>query len=789
MMRLQRTLRILAILALLAALVNPSVPGESRARCRFYVVDLSESFTAVEGWPGALSRERVVEMINFDLRRLDSRDFAAVVSFGRSVQFQAMPAPAARIGVIESVKPPDDATGSKLAAALEACRAHLPPGTVGEAVVFTDGAISDSEPELAAAAAATGLEVILVPTGLGFARDARIVSIEHPPRVRPGEPFWVKVGATATVDGPATIAVEDKSESVHLVAGATVFVRIEGVRPSQRAVTLNLQLEGEDVCPENNQVRLDIPVETDQPRVLLLHHGESALPELLAGFQVETSHTVRTPSDYAAVILENVPARRLSEHQMNLLREYVEDFGGGLLIIGGPEAYGGEYLDTPLDALSPLRAVPDDKRAVVFVLDVSGSMGREIEPGRRRIDLLKEAAARAAKVLSPDDWVAIVKIPETGQPVLPLGRYEHGERFSQALDALKVESYTNILAALKDAGLRVLKDVEEGVKKHVVLVTDGETEEKEEDFKALAGSFRSGGVEGTLVLTAEPSKLGVMGWPTTVASDFRKLPEILRAALKARAGLFAVDANATPAPGSWMGAGVEPFTLPSINRTTARLAAEVMISSEAGPVGAFRPVRTGGCAALALGTNQSWVGAQREPVGRVIRNCVERLASNRDAPLYVQTIPGGDGLRIRIAPGRGQVPESLGSVEASFKHLLSGRSAERAARLIRVDAKTFEGTLPDLGPGTYVLDVHALKARGHAVRLYGSELERVGIDAASMARMARLPGWRVTPNFSQFSTGPVTRAAAVDLPLRPWLGALGLALFVAQLLVGAFWKR
>lgn len=790
MNRVQIALKVLVLLLLAAALANPTIPAESRRRCRFYLVDLSDSVQAVESAAGAVGRERIVEMVNYDLRKLGPRDLAAIATFGRTIRFLALPAPAASLGVIETLAPPEDTTATYLVPALEACRTHLPPGTVGEVVVFTDGALFDSEEEVAAATATLGFPVYLVPVSPANPPDARIVSVEHPPRVRVGQPFAVRVGMTATVDSPATLEVGDRKLPVQLVAGSTVFSKVEGVRSSHRALVVTLELEGmEDACPENNQVRLDLPVETERPRVLVVRGAESRLPELLTGFDVEVSTSLRTPSDYSVIVLENLPARRLTPAQMEALREYVEDFGGGLLVLGGPEAYGGEYLDTSLEAILPLRPVPDDRRAVVFVLDVSGSMAREVEAGRKRIDVLKESVAQAVRVLSPEDWVAVVKIPETGQPVLPLVRLEDGSRFARAVEGLQVETFTNIVDALKDAGLRILRDVEEGVRKQIVLMTDGETEEKAEEFQRLAGELKAAGVQGLLVQWSEEKTLDALGWPSVKLTDIRRLPDALRAALRTDAGLFATGAKIESIPESWMTRGIDPFVAPRINRTTARIAAQVMIRSDKGPVGAFRPGRTGGCVALTVGTDAAWAGAHGEAIGRMIRNCVERLASGREAPLHVRTVPGADGIRIRVSLGRGRPPEGLGSVEAAYKHLLTGRSGPRPARLRRVDSKTFEGILPDLGPGTYLLDIHALGARGYAVRLYGAELERVGIDAPRLAGLARIPGWKLVANFTRFAAAPPTRAAAVDRPLRPWLVGLGLVLFLAQLLLGAFWRR
>ena len=78
----------------------------------------------------------------------------------------------------------------------------------------------------------------------------------------------------------------------------------------------------------------------------------------------------------AVIVLNNVPANAMSAAQAQRLEQYVRDLGGGLLILGGDQAFAaGGYDGSPISAISPLASTPPTPAAHwVFLLDASGSM-------------------------------------------------------------------------------------------------------------------------------------------------------------------------------------------------------------------------------------------------------------------------------------------------------------------------------------------------------------------------------------------------------------------------------
>src|SRR5437899_13109087 len=83
---------------------------------------------------------------------------------------------------------------------------------------------------------------------------------------------------------------------------------------------------------------------------------------------------------------------------MTMIRDYVRDQGGGLIMVGGEESFGlGGYYRTPIEEALPVtmevkQKVEIPSLAVVLSIDRSGSMAMSTDEKVTKLDLAKEAS-------------------------------------------------------------------------------------------------------------------------------------------------------------------------------------------------------------------------------------------------------------------------------------------------------------------------------------------------------------------------------------------------------------
>ncbi|HKJ09006.1 MAG TPA: vWA domain-containing protein [Gammaproteobacteria bacterium] len=121
----------------------------------------------------------------------------------------------------------------------------------------------------------------------------------------------------------------------------------------------------------------------------------------------------------------------------------------------------------------PAQAQPPSHKsvAVVLLMDSSGSMLRT-DPHRLRVPAAKLLMA----LLSPADRVGLISFSDNGYPVLPLtpAGLRHKKRLFGAADKVSSKgAYTNLYAALAQGQLMLQNEAPAGMRKILVLMSDG----------------------------------------------------------------------------------------------------------------------------------------------------------------------------------------------------------------------------------------------------------------------------------------------------------------------------
>src|SRR6185295_10352491 len=132
-----------------------------------------------------------------------------------------------------------------------------------------------------------------------------------------------------------------------------------------------------------------------------------ALDAVLTGAGYRVTHVVpeRVPqtsgalAPFAGVVLDDVSAERLTSAAAEALAAYVEDAGGGLLMLGSARSLAlSGYPTTPLERIIPVDLRPRaGQRAtsvdLVLVFDKSGSMA-DLSDGVPKIEIARQAVMR-----------------------------------------------------------------------------------------------------------------------------------------------------------------------------------------------------------------------------------------------------------------------------------------------------------------------------------------------------------------------------------------------------------
>jgi hypothetical protein len=214
---------------------------------------------------------------------------------------------------------------------------------------------------------------------------------------------------------------------------------------------------------------------------------------------------------YDLLVLDNVPAFKLSHAKMETIEKYVRDLGGGLLVIGGSQSYGaGGYFRTPLERVLPVDMRPPARLemphvALLFVLDKSGSMGAGGE-GSTKLDLAKAAAIAAADIMNPTDQVGILAFDASWDWTLPFRQVGKGDWISDRLASLQSDGGTDLYKAMVEAYRGIA--AKPAAIKHVIVLSDGLTDKA--DFHALVGRMAHDGITVSTVSVGSDADVQLM---------------------------------------------------------------------------------------------------------------------------------------------------------------------------------------------------------------------------------------------------------------------------------------
>jgi Ca-activated chloride channel family protein len=504
---------------------------------------------------------------------------------------------------------------SNLQAALEFAGAILPAEQPGRIVLLSDGVwTAGRDPaEAAASLASRGVEIDVVPAAPETRPEVGVVRLDVPSGVRVGEVFDLSATVQAAVPTPgARLRLYQNHLLVSeirrdLTAGENTVV-FPNVQAGEGLALYEVEVEAEaDTRSENNRKKVGV-AHGGAPKVLIVdsqpEQSESLASALKStGFLAEVRPPRGFPSEMAElqtfdlVLFSDAAAMDFSEGQMKLLEDWVKNFGGGFLMIGGEASFGaGGYFRTPLATLLPVRIEREERDetpvvALLVILDRSGSMSAPAG-GQTKMALANEGASLALEVLQGKDLFGVFAVDTRVQDVVPLGRISDREAAMRSIAGITaggggIYIYTSLAEALprlRDAAARI---------KHIILFSDAaDAEEKNAGHLGEAAGPGTSALDLAAAMLASRITLSVVA----LGNDQDKDTAFLRQLAAQGGGRFYLTADATTLP--------RLFTLETMRATESSLREDAFLAVPKGSPEMLRGVDWAS-APLLLGFNVS----------------------------------------------------------------------------------------------------------------------------------------------------------------------------------------
>lgn len=403
---------------------------------------------------------------------------------------------------------------SNLQLAVQQAAAMVPEGLVPHVVLLTDGI--ETSGRLANLAASHTISTVPLPSSV--LPEIQVSGVSSPDSIDVGETFSIVAEVTSNVSTTAEIELFDDEfrvadRRVQLQPGSnqiafkhvldetsTLTIRVTAMSHPEEpdAAATNAPVPNPPVAnaPAPNAKTADAVVDTNLENnsagkivtvdgatsVLIIDRQADGLRDLTFALQQQQIEVEIVPpagwpknlselQKFDTVVLSDVPAAAASESQMELLKTWVRDFGGGLVMLGGENSFGlGGYYGTAIEEILPVTCDFQEKEeepglAMMMVIDKSDSMTGQ------KIDSARQAAAAAVELLTERDQIGVVAFDGSPFWVSDLVSASQQAQVVDRIARIQLGGGTNLYPALQEAFGR-LRTASSKLK-HILILTDG----------------------------------------------------------------------------------------------------------------------------------------------------------------------------------------------------------------------------------------------------------------------------------------------------------------------------
>jgi len=396
--------------------------------------------------------------------------------------------------------------GTDLTLAMQQALAQLDPSYGGRILVFTDGIVTGKDPASQfVGVSQAGKRADIVPVSSGDQSEVQVIGVNAPAKVHVGEPFPLHVTVQSREKTVANVdvyvnGVRTHEEKVSLNTGEN-HLRFRQVPGDERVLRFSVQVQAEADTFVDNNTGYALVRTGGKPKVLLIESRPQDGKHLRWALQKEDiemeirsvrgiPRSVADLQNFDLMLFSDVPATDLTAEQMEMVRAYVRDLGGGFIMLGGDNSFGlGGYYKTVIEEILPVRTDFERERetpslGMVLVIDKSGSMGGQ------KMELAKEAAKAAAELLDARDQLGVLAFDGQSRWVSEIHNAADRDYIIDRISSLQAGGGTDMGPALSAAYSALEMAVAK--LKHVIVLTDGHSTPA--NFYDLVTAMRSSGI-------------------------------------------------------------------------------------------------------------------------------------------------------------------------------------------------------------------------------------------------------------------------------------------------------
>lgn len=520
---------VLCVFVLADIRINQNIPVESNEV--IFVVDVSHS--------GDKAEENREKFLTAAIKTGDWYDGikVGVVTFGFD-QVYAVPLTSNVENVYENytkAKLPSERDGTDIAAALTYTSELFTESASKKIVLVSDGKETDEEAMTVIRSLSSRgitMDTAYIPstnTNNDKKTELQVIGVEFPDtHIQAEDRFTLGCKVYSAAGKSVNVEMYDNGELVKqemaMVEAGTHSIQLSYSFAEDGFHELRFQVTSDDDILQGNNVYYSYYNVVNFNQVLILESGEGESEQLQnllqenGDFEVDVMNvhdedTVLPASaeelcKYDQVILNNIANKDLPAGFIDILYTYVNDYGGGMLTLGGTDESGennaynrSDMYGTTYQSMLPVEVINyTPPVAVMIIIDASGSMS-ETFGDDTRLAWARTGASACLDSLSERDYIGVMALNSLYDLVLPLTRRTQDRTIRNAISSIDETGGGTVFSeAINRAGtlLRAQTDV---ARRHIIIVTDG----------AVSGADKEQYMQNIRILKADGITLSVVG--------------------------------------------------------------------------------------------------------------------------------------------------------------------------------------------------------------------------------------------------------------------------------------